>query len=94
MARLERLMADEPNVEPGSFPNGVLVGHYSNYFQIGHNALEFLLDFGQLFDDGRVAQFHTRIIIGPSYAKELLQVLTQAIKAYDEAFGGIVPPSR
>ncbi|HEX3092829.1 MAG TPA: DUF3467 domain-containing protein [Candidatus Angelobacter sp.] len=52
---------------------GEVEGKYANYFQIGHNSHEFLLDFGQLYADGKREQMHTRIITSPLYAKELLQ---------------------
>jgi hypothetical protein len=36
-------------------------GRYANFFQIGHNAAEFLLEFGQ--EEGRI--IHTRIYMSP-----------------------------
>jgi hypothetical protein len=68
---------------------GTIEGKYANYFQIGHNAFEFLIDFGQLYSDERKEQFHTRIITGPSYAKELLELLENSVERYEEAFGPI-----
>ena len=68
---------------------GGVEGRYANYFQIGHNAFEFLLDFGQLYADGRPEQMHTRIITSPPFAKELLQVLQQSIEQYERKFGVI-----
>jgi hypothetical protein len=62
-------------------------GKYANYFQIGHNAFEFLLDFGQMYSDGTQERFHTRIVTGPSYAKELLKVLSESIEQYEATFG-------
>ena len=68
---------------------GALEGKYANYFQIGHNAFEFLLDFGQLYSDGREEHIHTRIITSPSYARELLKVLGESIEQYEETYGPI-----
>ncbi|MFZ0771174.1 MAG: DUF3467 domain-containing protein [Candidatus Sulfotelmatobacter sp.] len=66
---------------------GAIEGKYANYFQIGHNAFEFLLDFGQLYSDGTQEHFHTRIVTSPSYAKELLKVLGESIAQYEATFG-------
>ena len=62
---------------------------YANYFQIGHNSCEFLLDFGQQYDGDEQASLHTRVITGPAYAKELLETLQEAVRAYEEEFGAI-----
>jgi hypothetical protein len=66
---------------------GGIEGKYANYFQIGHNAFEFLLDFGQMYSDGTPERFHTRIVTSPSYAKELLKVLSDSIEQYESTFG-------
>jgi hypothetical protein len=68
---------------------GAIEGKYANYFQIGHNAFEFLLDFGQLYADGKGEQIHTRIVTSPSYAKELLKVLGESVEQYEKNFGPI-----
>ena len=56
---------------------------YANYFEVGHNAFEFLIDFahdeGQ--DDGPVC--HTRIITNPASARTLLDLLRRSIEQYD-----------
>lgn len=70
--------------------NNQLLGQFSNYFQIGHNAFEFLFDFGQCYLDSDQAQFHTRIITSPAYARALLEILQDAIARYESAFG-IIP---
>ena len=69
--------------------HGAIEGRYANYFQIGHNAFEFLLDFGQLYSDGKQEQIHTRIVTSPSYAKELLKVLGESVEQYELNFGPI-----
>lgn len=66
-------------------------GRYANHFAVGHNAFEFLLDFGQFYpDDGR-AQVHTRIIISPSYFKTFVDTLRASIDQYEATFGPIAP---
>lgn len=66
---------------------GGIEGKYANYFRVGHNAVEFLLDFGQMYSDGTPERFHTRIITSPSYAKELLKVLSESMEQYEATFG-------
>jgi hypothetical protein len=64
-------------------------GKYANYFQIGHNAFEFLLDFGQLFSGDQTEHLHTRIVTSPRQAKELLILLEKSLGHYETAFGCI-----
>jgi len=76
----KRYESDDPT-------QGGIDGKYANYFQVGHNAFEFLLDFGQVYSDGTPEHFHTRIVTSPSYAKELLKVLSESIQQYETTFG-------
>jgi hypothetical protein len=64
-------------------------GRYANSFQIGHNAFEFLLDFGQVSPDCEEARFHTRIITSPAYAKAFSETLRESIERYERTFGPI-----
>jgi hypothetical protein len=66
-----------------------LEGRYANYFKVGYNAFEFLLDFGQYYNEGENAQLHTRIITSPIYAKSLLEFLGNCIDQYEQQFGRI-----
>lgn len=76
------------NHENESTQKGVILeGRYANYFKVGHNAFEFLLDFGQLYPEGKEAQLHTRIITSPIYAKALLELLRESINQYEQTFG-------
>lgn len=68
---------------------GRLEGRYANYFEIGHNAFEFLLDLGQAYPEGERAHIHTRIITGPKYAKALCDLLGESIHRYERTFGVI-----
>ena len=65
-------------------------GRYANYFKVGHNAFEFVLDFGQYYPEDAVAQFHTRIISNPAYTKALFQTLGESIEQYEQTFGTIL----
>jgi hypothetical protein len=67
-----------------------LQARYANYFKVGHNAFEFLLDFGQFFPETEHAQFHTRIVLSPAYAKELRSILNGSVDQYEQNFG-IIP---
>ena len=62
-------------------------GRYANHFAVGHNAFEFLLDFGQFFPDGGCARVHTRIIISPVYVNVFGETLRKSIEQYDDMFG-------
>ena len=64
-----------------------LEGRYSNYFKVGHNAFEFVVDFGQFYSESKEAHIHTRIITNPVYVKSLLETLQQSIERYEEVFG-------
>ncbi|MGH7960198.1 MAG: DUF3467 domain-containing protein [Candidatus Binatia bacterium] len=66
-----------------------LEGRYANTFQVGYNAFEFVLDFGQVSPGNEEARFYTRIITSPAYAKALLETLRESIARYEQAFGDI-----
>jgi hypothetical protein len=84
--RIEVLM--NPDREPPG-AGDELEGRYANYFKVGHNAVEFLLDFGQLYPENQRARLHTRIITHPTYAKALLDLLRESVTLYEQTFGGI-----
>ena len=62
-------------------------GLYANYFEVGHTALEFVMDFGQRYDGKDAASCHTRIVMSPLYAEELLRTLSTSLEQYHERFG-------
>jgi hypothetical protein len=63
-----------------------LEGRYANCFNVGHNSVEFVLDFGQFYS-GSERRMHTRIVTNPKYAKALLDTLQRAIDEYERSFG-------
>jgi hypothetical protein len=71
---------------------GHLEARYANYFQVGHNAFEFLIDFGQMVEGGTDAQVNLRVVTSPVYVKLLLRTLGNAVLAYEESFGAIPEP--
>jgi hypothetical protein len=63
-----------------------LEGKYANYFKVGYNAFEFIIDCGQFYSENEEAQLHTRIITSPAYAKALLETLQESIDQYQQSF--------
>jgi Protein of unknown function (DUF3467) len=66
-----------------------LEGRYANYFQVGHNAFEFMLDFSQHSHESRTIRWHTRIITVPFFAKSLFTLLEESITQHEQRFGSI-----
>ncbi len=66
-----------------------LEGKYANYFRIGFNSLEFIVDFGQYDSESDQAELYTRIITGPSHAKMLHETLQDSIRKYEAIYGAI-----
>jgi len=59
---------------------------YANYFEVGHTAFEFVIEFGETYTS-RPDTCHTRIVTSPVYALELLEVLERAVRRYESRFG-------
>jgi hypothetical protein len=66
------------------------LARYSNYFEVGHNAYEFLIDFGQYQPEVSEVVLHTRIVAGPTLMKFLHDMVRDAISKY-EAENGPIP---
>lgn len=64
---------------------------YANYFEVGCNAFEFVIDFAQRHDDKPPVR-RMRIITSPVFARELLRVLAASIAEYEQTFGPIDRP--
>lgn len=64
-------------------------GRYANYFAVGYNAVEFVLDCGQHYADSAQPRVHTRIITNPIYAQALLAALGKSLSEYERRFGRI-----
>ena len=62
---------------------------YTNFVHIGHNAFEFLLEFGESDADGENDVPHTRLVTNPVFAVRLAMLLRQAIAQYERRFGSI-----
>ena len=62
---------------------------YSNYAQIGHNASEFIFDFGQGWVDEKPIRVYVRVVTTPDMAEEIYDQLCKALSQYRVAFGEI-----
>lgn len=56
---------------------------YANYFEVGHNAFEFLIDAGQVEPQSGSVQLLSRIAVSPVHAKLLAQLLSQSIDQFE-----------
>ncbi len=50
---------------------------FSNCFQIGFNAYEFIFEFGVITADG-ACHTHSRIVTSPAHAEEFMNLLTES----------------
>ena len=62
---------------------------YANYFEVGHNAFEFLIDFGQYQPEADAVTMHSRMATGPVHAKLLAQLLGDAVARFEAEYGTI-----
>ena len=62
---------------------------YANYFEVGHNAFEFLLDAGQVEPQSGEIRFTNRIAISPVHAKLLSELLAVSIAQFEDAHQAI-----
>lgn len=76
---------------------------YVNYFEMGHNPFEFLIDFGQFrpamasadeHGEGEGATvIHSRLAMAPPYAKMLSEMLVRSVRDHEHQHGEIVLPN-
>lgn len=66
-----------------------LEGRYANYFAVGYNEHEFVIDFGQSYSDNNSPELCTRIVTGPAYAKAFLKMLQDSIATFETTYGRI-----
>lgn len=62
---------------------------YANHCEIGHNAFEFLLDFGQYRPEIGAVHVHSRIVAGPVQAKLFARLFVQAVERFEAVHGAI-----
>ena len=66
-----------------------LEGRYANYFAVGYNEHEVVIDFGQSYSDSDHPELCTRIVTGPAYAKAFLKTLQDSIETFEATYGSI-----
>lgn len=76
-------MASKPEKSQNGQP---VLADYANYFEVGHNSFEFLLDFGQIDPSSGAFHVATRIAIGPTHAKLLSRLLESAVSQYESSY--------
>ena len=69
--------------------NKGIEGRYANFFKVGYNAFEFVIDFGQNYSEKNEAELFNRVILAPAFAKALHAALKDSIKKYEKKFGKI-----
>lgn len=70
-------------------PERKMDAHYANYFHVGQNAFEVMLEFGQHYENEPAPQMHTRIVIAPAYAEAFCDLLQKALSEHKRNFGVI-----
>ena len=78
------MLTGHKNKLPG--PHNKIKGHYVNYFEVGHNAFEFVFDFGQFYPESKETDLCARIITSPGCAKELFIILGESIEQFVKKF--------
>jgi uncharacterized protein DUF3467 len=64
-------------------------GEYANYLEVGHNAYEFVLHFGQAYEGDREPQVNTRIVTNPVCAKAFLETLQTSVRHFESEHGAV-----
>lgn len=54
-------------------------GRYANYFEVGANRDEVVIDLGQAYGRDDEPSLHTRIVTAPVHARELIRLLQEAL---------------
>ena len=68
---------------------GMGEGRYANYAEIGHNAHEFIFDFGQVWLEGEPARVYMRVVTNSQTAENLHEALDAALSMYRDSFGDV-----
>ncbi|TCW85661.1 DUF3467 domain-containing protein [Burkholderia sp. SRS-46] len=68
--------------QPAGKPRPLLAS-YANYFEVGHNAFEFLIDAGQVEPQSGNVQLMSRIAVSPVHAKLLALLLARSIAQFE-----------
>jgi hypothetical protein len=64
-------------------------GTYANFFMITNSPSEFIMDCGRILPGLPDARIYSRVVMTPSHAKQLLQLLEKNIVAYEKQYGEV-----
>jgi len=64
-------------------------GTYANFFVITNSPSEFIMDCGRILPGLPDARIYTRVVMTPTHAKQLLQLMVKNIESYENQFGEI-----
>ena len=62
-----------------------LEGRYANFFQVGFNAYEFVIEFGQQYPPAR-ERVHTKIVTSAPLAQHLAETLGRSIRDFESKY--------
>jgi hypothetical protein len=62
-------------------------GRYSNFFKVGYNAFEVVIEFGQAYGDCGDEKIHTRIVTTVPYANALCELLRSTLEEHAGNYG-------
>ncbi|UXU86311.1 DUF3467 domain-containing protein [Burkholderia sp. S-53] len=62
---------------------------YVNYFEVGHNLCEFVIDLGQFNVEIARPLLSSRVVTGPAYAKLLARMLRESVERFEASYGAI-----
>ena len=80
---IEPLPDAPPDPAQSAGPPRPLLASYANYFEVGHNAFEFLIDAGQVEPQSGNVQLMSRVAVSPVHAKLLAQLLAHSIAQFE-----------
>jgi hypothetical protein len=73
--------------ETNSIPKEkTLEGRYANYFKVGHNAFEFIFDFGQYYPENGDVELFNRVVISPAYVETFANLLNDSIRKFKATY--------
>ncbi|GAB1367076.1 DUF3467 domain-containing protein [Candidatus Cloacimonadaceae bacterium] len=64
-------------------------GTYANFFVITNSPSEFIMDCGRILPGLPDARIYTRVVMTPTHAKQLMQLMVKNIESYENQFGEI-----
>lgn len=73
-------------------PDEIAGGQYSNLQIVAASETEFILDFGFVQPQEPKGKVHSRVILSPRHAKQLMRMLAERIRGHEQRFGEIPMP--